>query len=174
MNKKIVVIIVSAVIVLGGAAYTYQQQSSNNSVDSLMSADNKSSSSDEISAKSDSSMADSAEVMNQESSASHGEYITLADYNANQSVYSSSTKVLFFHASWCPICQGIHKELTADISRLPAGVTLIKTDFDSETSLRKKYGVTTQYTFVQIDNDGNRQKSWSATNLDKVIAGIQR
>jgi hypothetical protein len=99
-------------------------------------------------------------------------YITLADYESDKDSYSENTNVLFFHASWCSICQGIEKEINEDPSRIPQGTTFIKTDFDSQTELRKKYGVTTQYTFVQIDNDGNQIAKWSATNLNKAIAGI--
>ena len=88
-------------------------------------------------------------------------------------IYQPSTKVLFFHASWCSICKGIEDEINADLSRLPSGSTFIKVDYDSETDLRQQHGVTTQYTFVQIDNDGKQIAKWSATNLDKAIAGIQ-
>jgi hypothetical protein len=59
------------------------------------------------------------------------------------------------------------------MSKIPAGVTIIKTDFDSSTDLRQKYGVTTQYTFVQVDSNGNEIAQWSATNTDKAIAGIK-
>lgn len=103
-----------------------------------------------------------------------GAYITLEDYNQAKTKYTDSTKVYFFHAGWCPICQGINKEIEADMSKIPAGVVLIKTDFDKETELRKKYGVTYQYTFVQFDNDGKQIKKWTATNLSDAVNGIQR
>ncbi len=102
-----------------------------------------------------------------------GAYVTLADYNADTAKYADTKKVYFFHASWCPICQGIEKEIKADMSRIPAGVTLIKTDFDTSTALRQKYEVTTQYTFVQVDNDGNEVVQWSATSLADALAGIK-
>jgi thiol-disulfide isomerase/thioredoxin len=102
-----------------------------------------------------------------------GAYVTLADYNADTAKYADTKKVYFFHASWCPICQGIEKEIKADMSQIPAGVTLIKTDFDTSTALRQKYEVTTQYTFVQVDNNGNEVARWSATSLADAIAGIK-
>lgn len=104
---------------------------------------------------------------------SQGSYITLADYSKNPTKYAESNKVYFFHASWCPICQSIDKEITADTSKIPQGITLIKTDFDSATDLRKKYGVTTQYTFVQIDSSGNEKFQWSAASLSDALAGIK-
>lgn len=109
----------------------------------------------------------------EEAMSTSGSYVTLADYNANTAKYAESKKVYFFHASWCPICQGIDKEITADVSKIPTGVTLIKTDFDSSTDLRKKYGVTYQYTFVQVDENGNETAQWSATSLEKALAGIK-
>lgn len=103
----------------------------------------------------------------------HGSYVTLADYNSDPSKYSDSKKVYFFHASWCPICQKIDKEITADTTKVPAGVTIIKTDFDSSTELRKKYGVNTQYTLVQVDASGNETAQWSATSTQKAFDGIK-
>lgn len=100
-------------------------------------------------------------------------YVTLADYSKDTEAYKDSKKVYFFHASWCSICQGIDKEITTDPSLIPTGTTFIKTDFDTNTELRQKYGVTTQYTFVQVDNSGNEINQWSAINLNKAVAGIQ-
>ncbi|MCA9324513.1 thioredoxin family protein [Candidatus Saccharibacteria bacterium] len=105
--------------------------------------------------------------------AKSGRYVTLADYNANPDKYADSKKVYFFHASWCPTCQGIDREITNDPSRIPAGVTIIKTDFDTQTALRQKYGVTYQYTFVQVDDKGNKVAKWTASNLEAVLAGVQ-
>ena len=99
-------------------------------------------------------------------------YVTLADFESNKESFSDQKKVHFFHASWCPICKSIDEDITSDPSQIPSGTTFIKTDFDSSTALRQKYGVTTQYTFVQIDNDGNEVAQWSATSLDRAIAGI--
>jgi thioredoxin 1 len=102
-----------------------------------------------------------------------GQYTTLANYNNDPSKYANSKKIYFFHASWCHVCQGIDKEINADNSKIPAGVTIIKTDFDSSTALRQKYGVTTQYTFVQVDNDGHETAQWAATSLSAALAGIK-
>lgn len=99
-------------------------------------------------------------------------YITLTEYNSDPSKYSLSKKVYFFHASWCPICQSVDKEIVADPSRIPTDTVIIKTDYDSNTPLRQQYGVTYQYTFVQFDSSGGLLKKWSATSYDKVLAGI--
>lgn len=79
--------------------------------------------------------------------------------------------VLFFHAPWCPSCKA------ADKSIMETGVDdflLLKTDYDSNTDLRKKYGVTYQHTFVQVDANGDLIKKWSGSNsVDAIKAKIQ-
>ncbi len=100
-------------------------------------------------------------------------YITLEHYTSDQSSYQDFKKVYFFHASWCPICQSIESDILKDTTVIPENTVFIKTDFDSNTDLRQKYGVTYQYTFVQVDNEGNELKQWSATNLTRALAGIQ-
>lgn len=78
--------------------------------------------------------------------------------------------VLFFHAAWCPICQALDRELTSGgIERLPGDVTLLKTDFDTETALKQQYGVTYQYTFVQVDANGAEQGQWSSSSVQSII-----
>lgn len=100
-------------------------------------------------------------------------YITLAEYDSNQKGYENVKKVYFFHASWCPICRSIDEAITSNTNAIPDGVTIIKTDFDSSIDLRKKYGVTYQYTFVQIDNNGNETAQWTAATLEKALSGIK-
>ncbi|MDQ5953269.1 MAG: hypothetical protein QG647_2 [Patescibacteria group bacterium] len=109
----------------------------------------------------------------QDSNIQKGAYVTLAEYNNNPDAFKDTKKVYFFHASWCSVCQAIDKEINADLSKIPNGVTIIKTDFDDSTDLRKKFGVTTQYTFVQVDSAGNEVSQWVATSFDSVLSGIK-
>lgn len=62
------------------------------------------------------------------------------------------TKVLFFHASWCPKCRALEEDIEA--SQIPDNVTIFKVDFDTATELRERYGVTLQTTIVYVDDDG--------------------
>jgi thiol-disulfide isomerase/thioredoxin len=166
MNKKIIIItsIVAVVAVLSGL-FAYESLQNDNELKTM---------SMEMQPVADSMNNEEATAMvNNDAMSNHGSYVTLSDYNSNPSKYADTNNVYFFHASWCPICQGIDKEISANESLVPAGVTLIKTDFDTSTDLRKKYGVTTQYTFVQVDSNGNEIAQWSATNTDKAIAGIK-
>jgi thioredoxin 1 len=82
--------------------------------------------------------------------------------------------VLFFHASWCPSCRGLNSSIESNLKSIPEGVTILKTDYDKETGLKKKYGVTYQHTLVQVDKDGNMIKKWSGGgSLDNLLSQIQ-
>lgn len=82
--------------------------------------------------------------------------------------------VLFFHASWCPSCKGLNSDIEANINSIPDGVSILKVDYDKETALKKKYGITYQHTLVQVDKDGNLIKKWSGSpKLANLVAQIQ-
>lgn len=172
-------IIIAAIVglaVLGGGVFAYQSNQNSKQEAEKMAMEKKEAEAmameKEKMAKEDSTKKDDT-MAKDDAMPKHGSYVTRADYDQDPNKYQDSKRVYFFHASWCPICQGINKEIEADMSKIPAGVTLIKTDFDSSTDLRQKYGVTTQYTFVQVDASGNETAQWSATSLDKAIAGIK-
>src|SRR5690348_10915822 len=77
---------------------------------------------------------------------SSGEYL---DYKDGAITATKGTKLLFFHAPWCPQC----RDLDADIKKqgVPSGLTIFKVDYDTSQKLRQKYGVTIQTTVVRID-----------------------
>jgi thioredoxin 1 len=82
--------------------------------------------------------------------------------------------VIFFHASWCPSCRGLNSNIESNIKSIPEGVSILKADYDKEIELKKKYGVTTQHTLVQVDKDGNLIKKWSGGgSLESVLSQIQ-
>ncbi len=64
-------------------------------------------------------------------------------------------KVLFFHAAWCPVCKNANQQLTAWYSTHPFPLSTYKVDYDTETALKQRYGVTYQHTFVLVDGQGN-------------------
>ena len=72
--------------------------------------------------------------------------------------------VLFFRASWCPSCIALDKDIRANLSSIPASLTILDVDYDNSSELKKKHGVTYQHTFVQVDKDGNMIKKWSGSS----------
>lgn len=87
-----------------------------------------------------------------------GSYVMYSDENLKK--YSSTTRLLFFHAPWCPQCRELDASITA--SSLPANTTILKVDYDTNQELRQKYGVTIQTTVVKIDSDGEKVDSYVA------------
>lgn len=84
------------------------------------------------------------------------------EYHEALLAYADQGKVvLFFHAPWCPSCRSYDKKITNDPNLIPDDVVVLKTDYDTETELKKKYGVTYQHTFVQVDSEGNMITKWS-------------
>jgi len=82
--------------------------------------------------------------------------------------------VIFFHASWCPSCRSLNSDIEKNVEAIPAGVTILKIDYDKETALKKKYGVTHQHTLVQVDKDGNLITKWSGgSRLEDLLSQIQ-
>jgi pentapeptide MXKDX repeat protein len=69
--------------------------------------------------------------------------------------------VLFFHASWCPSCRALNSSIENNLGAIPEGLTILKVNYDKETDLKKKYGVTSQHTLVQVDANGELITKWS-------------
>ncbi|MEK7579284.1 MAG: thioredoxin family protein [Patescibacteria group bacterium] len=81
--------------------------------------------------------------------------------------------VLFFHASWCPSCRGLNSDIEKNLSAIPPEVSILKVDYDTESALKKKYGVTYQHTLVQVDADGAMIKKWSGSpTLSSLVSQI--
>lgn len=85
---------------------------------------------------------------------------TYIDYSDEQVLKASGTKLLFFHAPWCPQCRALDTSIKA--SSLPDNLTIFKVDYDSNQTLRQKYGVTIQTTIVKIDPAGEKIESYVA------------
>lgn len=100
---------------------------------------------------------------------------TIEAYSPEKLALAQHGKVaLFFHAPWCPICRSLDAQAAADPDLVPAGVHVLKVDYDTALELRKKYGVTVQHTFVQVDASGNALGKWSdATTYTQLFARLK-
>lgn len=96
-----------------------------------------------------------------------GAYLTLADYRTQMAQREGTTVVYFFHAPWCPTCRATEESVSTD--GVPAGLTIVKIDYDSEIDLRQQYGITQQHTFVQVDPDGNELAKWTGSTTAAEI-----
>ena len=95
------------------------------------------------------------------------------DYSDDAIAQAQGRVLLFFHAPWCPQCRSVENDILAE--GVPAGVTIIKVDYDSRQDLRQQYGVTLQTTFVEVDDAGaelQKHVAYDDPHLDAVIAAM--
>lgn len=95
------------------------------------------------------------------------------DYSDTALAAADGTRLLFFHAPWCPQCRTMEEDILA--SGVPDGVTILKVDYDSNQALRQQYGVTLQTTFVELDAAGNPVQTFVAydePSMSAVVAAL--
>lgn len=90
-----------------------------------------------------------------------GQYV---NYDASKIAFAKDGKVvLFFRASWCPSCRALDANIKLNLSQIPQNILILDVDYDKNPDLKKKYGVTTQHTLVQVDASGNMITKWSGS-----------
>jgi thioredoxin 1 len=88
-------------------------------------------------------------------------------------------RVLFFYANWCPTCRPVDEQLNTSFDKIPEDVSVIRVNYndsdtdDAEKELARKYGITYQHTFVQIDENGNEITKWNGGDLNNLLARIK-
>jgi len=92
---------------------------------------------------------------------------------------STNRRVLFFYASWCPVCKPADAEFKQKSNQIPSDLTLLRVNYNDpdtdqqEKDLAAKYNVTYQHTFVQIDAQGNEVAKWNGGNLAELLSNIK-
>lgn len=82
------------------------------------------------------------------------------DYNDQVLAETQGRRWLFFHAGWCPQCRALETDIKEQ--GVPDGVTIFKVNYDTAADLKKKYSVTLQTTFVEVDESGNEIQKFVA------------
>ena len=88
-------------------------------------------------------------------------------------------RVLFFNANWCPTCKSARESFTENISKIPSDVTIIVVSYNDddvtkeEKELAKKYGITYQHTFVQIDDQGSEISKWNGGEINELLSNLK-
>lgn len=102
------------------------------------------------------------------------------EYSSDVLTSAATTKrVLFFYANWCPTCRPTDANFRENENKIPEGVTLIRVNYNDtdtdqeEKDLAKKYGITYQHTFVQIDEKGNQVTKWNGGQINELLANIK-
>lgn len=90
-----------------------------------------------------------------------------------------SRRVLFFYANWCPFCKDADADFAQNMAKLPENVTVLRVNYsdtetdETEKALAKRYGITYQHSFVQIDAEGKVLASWNGGGTDMLVANIK-
>lgn len=101
--------------------------------------------------------------------------IRYVEYSESE-LLKEGKNVIFFKADWCPSCRGLDSDITKNIDDIPKDFLILKADYDKETKLKAKYGVTLQHTLVVVDSSGNLVKKLSGlyvlNTLDDLISAV--
>ena len=99
---------------------------------------------------------------------------TYTDYSeAALAASTAEHNIIFFRASWCPSCRALEKSITESLDEIPANVAIFVADFDTETELKRKHGITLQHSFALVTNEGVGLRTWSGSpTLESLLQKI--
>lgn len=183
MNKNTLIIagIVVAALILGGIIWNMKQKEENAMMEKQkMEQEKMMMENDSMMQPTDAMMqGDEQKMMKNDSDTMMQEdkmLLNYIDYSSTTLAKASENNgkpVLFFKASWCPTCQAADKAFLGNLDKIPAGVTVLKVDYDTEKDLKAKYGITYQHTFVQVDANGNELAKWNGGDIENLITNLK-
>lgn len=92
---------------------------------------------------------------------------------------TTTRRVLFFYANWCPTCKPANEGFIENASQIPTDVTVIRVNYNdndtdqAEKDLAQQYGITYQHTYVQIDEQGQEVTKWNGGGLDELLRNLK-
>ena len=78
--------------------------------------------------------------------------------------------VIFFFAKWCPNCKAAALEFSTKWDSVRPGIALVVADYDKETEMKTKYGVTYQDTYVLVGPDLGKRRIWNSGGITALNA----
>ncbi|EAR25596.1 hypothetical protein A20C1_04996 [marine actinobacterium PHSC20C1] len=156
MNKRILVIVVAlAVVVIAAIAMI-----------SIGTAQNPKNSAESNTSSGSSEASDESNTATVENDGT-GAYV---DYSPSAIADAEGRVFLFFHATWCPQCVALDGDIQS--KGVPADVTIVKVDYDSNQDLRAEYGVTQQTTIVEVDSSGKKLQENFVAYADPTLQTV--
>ena len=153
MTMKILVAILVAVIVGSGVfVIASTEDTSENAQDALSTVQEN----EQLETTQESENETNAAEELQDTSQLEGSYINYSETALADA--EGTDRILFFHAEWCSTCKFYENDIMQ--SGVPSGVTVIEADFDTNTELKDRYGVTVQSTFVLLNDEGEVVRTW--------------
>jgi thiol-disulfide isomerase/thioredoxin len=172
MNTKIIIGVVALVVIAGGIGI----YSSQNSKPEMMQKEEGAMMQKEVMEKNDAMVKKEEGAMMQKDEGAMMKVGSYESYEASKIAMASASHdvVLFFRASWCPSCRAVDADIKANLKSIPESLTILDVNYDNSTELKKKYGVTSQHTFVQVDTQGNLVKKWSGgSTLASILTEVK-
>lgn len=171
--KKSTVTVLSLVVILAAGIYFAAKPKNNQSMQSQNKVNNEM---DSTPMNKDSMMTKNSTEHMETNSNMEKKAGVYTDYSAealNEAFKNNGRVVLFFHAKWCPFCKEADKAFSSRAAEIPTGVTVLKTDYDTQKELKTKYGVTYQHTFVQVDSNKNQVTKWNGGDIEELIKNLK-
>ena len=122
---------------------------------------------------SDSTMMKADDPMPGEGMATMGGLIEFTTLEKAEAYAENAPAVLFFYADWCPTCKAAIKEFRSMAGDF-GDIALYVVNYDTSAALKKRYGVTYQHTFVQVDTHGDSIAMWNGGGMAELKANIVR
>jgi len=85
-----------------------------------------------------------------------------------RAIAEKGAAIVYFHAEWCPTCRATMVSFRGRWPEVQPGITLIIADYDAETELKTRYGVTYQNTYVQVGPDGEKIQIWNGGGIEAL------
>lgn len=108
---------------------------------------------------------------------SFSRYIEYSKESYNKA--SPKRRVLYFYASWCPTCKAANADFTANPDKIPEDAVVIRVNYNDpdtdqeEKALAKRYGITYQHTFVQVNSAGKEVTLWNGGDTNELNKNIK-
>ena len=105
-------------------------------------------------------------------------YIAFSNGEFNRAASARKATLMYFYAPWCPICQAEEPKVKSWVEGSGLNVAGFRVDYDHETQLKQKLGVTSQHTTIIFDTQGKESARYvgpvdQATLLDALKQASQ-
>lgn len=104
----------------------------------------------------------------EQSSSIAPQYYWYTQQNVEAAIASQKKVVLFFYAPWCGTCSTLDDELQKESEQLNDNLTVLRVRYDTDTYMKRKYGVITQHTLVLVDEEQQAIRTWVGGGIDEI------
>ncbi len=176
MNKGIIIAGIVILVLVGGGWYIANQQSQQAEQAKMAQEKAAMKAKEDAAMKKDNAAMKKTDDKMMDKSPSIG-YVVYSKAAFDQA--ANKRRVLYFYASWCPICRPADADFKKNSSKIPEDMLVIRVNYNDpdtdqeEKDLAKKYGITYQHTFVQIDAQGKEITKWNGGQTEELLTNIK-